>query len=68
MAFLQDDHFDLFDYGFIRVEYNSLTVTPSVVCSPPNIEMNNNQDFIVVPIVRIAISTTIKFIFMYVWL
>ena len=39
MALLQDDDFDLFDACFISFEWNSLTVTPSVVHFTPTLTL-----------------------------
>ena len=68
MPLLQNEYFDLFDACVIPFEWNALTVTPSVMCFPLNSEVDNNPQLVVVPIVRILMSTTINFIFVYVWL
>ena len=60
MRLLQNHYFDAFEACFIRSEWNSFTITPSAVCFPPNSQMNNNQEFIVVLIVRILMSTKLK--------
>ena len=49
MRLLQNHYFDQFDACFIHFEWNSPTVTPSVVRFTPNSETNNNQEFVVVP-------------------
>ena len=49
MPLLQNEYFDLFDPCFIRFEWNTLTVTPSVMCFTNNSEADNNHQFVVVP-------------------
>ena len=42
MRFFKNYYFDLLDNRFIPFEWNSLTVTPSVMCFTPNSEAENN--------------------------
>ena len=68
MRLLQNRYFDLFEACFIRYDWDSPTVAPSLMCCPPNSKAENNYQSVVVWIVRITISTTIKSLFVGVYL
>ena len=66
MRLLQNHHFDDFDPSFIHIEWNSITLTPSVVCFTPKSDADNDHQFVVIPPGNTSISGKIKCMFLHV--
>ena len=60
MQVLQNEYLDLFDVRFIHFEWNSPTVTPSVMCFTPNSEVDNNHHCVLFPTMKSSESHAMK--------